>query len=150
MPQQELRYTFLDESYARTYADVQRTQSMFTSLSTLAIVIACLGLFALSAYVAERRRKEVGIRKVLGASVAQVTGSFDAGIRCAGVDLDSYRDAGGVLGDAPLVEGLYLPDRAGVVGVCGGWGDGDRDCARDDGGTGGAGGAGESGGEFEE
>ncbi len=74
MPQQEFRYTFLDETYARTYADVQRTQSMFTSLSTLAIVIACLGLFALSAYVAERRRKEVGIRKVLGASVAQVTG----------------------------------------------------------------------------
>jgi putative ABC transport system permease protein len=73
-PQQELRYTFLDENYARMYADVQRTQSMFTSLSVLAIVIACLGLFALSAYVAERRRKEVGIRKVLGASVAQVTG----------------------------------------------------------------------------
>ncbi len=73
-PQQGLRYTFLDESYARMYADVQRTQNMFTSLATLAIVIACLGLFALSAYVAERRRKEVGIRKVLGASVAQVTG----------------------------------------------------------------------------
>jgi putative ABC transport system permease protein len=73
-PQQEFRYTFLDERYARMYADVQRTQSMFTSLSTLAIVIACLGLFALSAYMAERRRKEVGIRKVLGATVAQVTG----------------------------------------------------------------------------
>jgi putative ABC transport system permease protein len=73
-PQQGLRYTFLDESYARMYADVQRTQSMFTCLSTLAIVIACLGLFALSAYMAERRRKEVGIRKVLGATVAQVTG----------------------------------------------------------------------------
>ena len=72
-PQQEFRYTFLDERYARMYADVQRTQSMFTSLSTLAIVIACLGLFALSAYMAERRRKEVGIRKVLGATVAQVT-----------------------------------------------------------------------------
>jgi putative ABC transport system permease protein len=73
-PQQGLRYTFLDERYARMYADVERTQSMFTSLSTLAIVIACLGLFALSAYMAERRRKEVGIRKVLGATVAQVTG----------------------------------------------------------------------------
>jgi putative ABC transport system permease protein len=73
-PQQELRYTFLDETYARMYADVQRTQSMFTCLSMLAIVIACLGLFALSAYMAERRRKEVGIRKVLGATVAQVTG----------------------------------------------------------------------------
>ena len=48
---------------------------MSVSLAPLsAIVIACLGLFALSAYMAERRRKEVGIRKVLGASVAQVTG----------------------------------------------------------------------------
>jgi putative ABC transport system permease protein len=73
-PQQEFRYTFLDESYALMYADVQRTQSMFTTLATLAIVIACLGLFAMSAYMAERRRKEVGIRKVLGATVAQVMG----------------------------------------------------------------------------
>ena len=73
-PQQDFRFTFLDESYARMYSDVQRTQSMFTSLATLAIVIACLGLFAMSAYMAERRRKEVGIRKVLGATVAQVAG----------------------------------------------------------------------------
>jgi len=72
-PRQDFRYTFLDETYARMYADVQRTQSMFTGLSVLAIVIACLGLFALSAYMAERRRKEVGIRKALGASVSQVT-----------------------------------------------------------------------------
>lgn len=73
-PQQDFRFTFLDESYARMYADVQRTQSMFTSLATLAIVIACLGLFAMSAFMAEGRRKELGIRKVLGATVAQVAG----------------------------------------------------------------------------
>ena len=73
-PQQDFRFTFLDESYARMYADIQRTQSMFTSLATLAIVIACLGLFAMSAYMAERRRREIGIRKVLGATVAQVAG----------------------------------------------------------------------------
>lgn len=73
-PDQALRYTFMDETYAKQYADVERTRSMFTSLSVLAMVIACLGLFALSAFMAERRRKEMGIRKVLGATVAQVTG----------------------------------------------------------------------------
>jgi len=74
MPQQALRYTFLDESFARMYGDLQRMQHMFTSLTTLAIIIACLGLFALSAYMAEQRRKEIGIRKVLGATVGQITG----------------------------------------------------------------------------
>ena len=73
-PEQSMRYTFMDETYAKQYADVERTRNMFTSLSVLAVVIACLGLFALSAFMAERRRKEVGIRKVLGATVAQVTG----------------------------------------------------------------------------
>jgi len=74
VPQQELRYSFLDENFARMYADLGRTRNMFTSLTTLAIIIACLGLFALSAYMAEQRRKEIGIRKVLGATVGQLTG----------------------------------------------------------------------------
>jgi putative ABC transport system permease protein len=73
-PQQTLRYTFLDESFEHMYADVQRTGNIFTSLAVLAIWIACLGLFALSAFMAEQRRKEMGIRKVLGASVMQVAG----------------------------------------------------------------------------
>ena len=73
-PQQELRYTFLDESFARMYDDVRRTGNIFTALASLAIVIACLGLFALSAFMAEQRQKEVGIRKVLGATVGQLTG----------------------------------------------------------------------------
>jgi putative ABC transport system permease protein len=72
MPQQELRYSFLDENFARMYADLQRTRNMFTSLTMLAIIIACLGLFALSAFMAEQRRKEIGIRKVLGATVGQL------------------------------------------------------------------------------
>ncbi|MBS1563621.1 MAG: ABC transporter permease, partial [Bacteroidetes bacterium] len=72
-PNQQLRYMFLDESFANMYADVQRMQQIFTSFSILAIIIACLGLFALSAFLAEQRSKEVSIRKVLGASVVQVT-----------------------------------------------------------------------------
>lgn len=72
-PQQPFRYAFLDERFAVMYADVQRMGYIFTSCSALAIIIACLGLFALSAYMAEQRGKEISIRKVLGASAVQVT-----------------------------------------------------------------------------
>ena len=72
-PAQPLRYTFLDESFANMYADVQRMGSIFTSFAILAIIIACLGLFALSAFMAEQRNKEIGIRKVLGASVSSIS-----------------------------------------------------------------------------
>ncbi|MEM6843053.1 MAG: ABC transporter permease [Bacteroidota bacterium] len=71
-PNQGIRYTFLDESFAMMYADVKRMGRIFTSFAILAIVIACLGLFALSAFMAEQRRKEVSIRLVLGASFGQI------------------------------------------------------------------------------
>jgi putative ABC transport system permease protein len=62
------------------YADVQRMQYIFAGFSVLAIIIACLGLFALAAFMAEQRSKEISIRKVLGASVAKLfallTGNF--------------------------------------------------------------------------
>jgi putative ABC transport system permease protein len=72
-PDQPIRYTFLDQDFAAMYADVQRTGSLFTSFAILAITIACLGLFALSAFLAEQRTKEIGIRKILGASVQGIT-----------------------------------------------------------------------------
>ncbi len=71
-PHQAIRYTFLDEGFARMYADVQRMGHIFTIFAGFAIFVACLGLFALSSYLAERRTKEIGIRKVLGASVTGV------------------------------------------------------------------------------
>lgn len=73
-PNQSIRYTFMDESYARTYADVQRVGGIFTSFAILAIAVACLGLFALSAFMVEQRGKEISIRLVLGASVSHVFG----------------------------------------------------------------------------
>ena len=78
-PAQPIRYTFMDESFANMYADVQRMGHIFTTFAVLAIIIACLGLFALSAFMAEQRSKEIGIRKVLGASVQGITTllSFD-------------------------------------------------------------------------
>lgn len=72
LPSQTMRYTFLDESYAAMYADVQRMQYIFTGFSILAVIVACLGLFALAAFMAEQRTKEIGVRKVLGASVANL------------------------------------------------------------------------------
>ena len=72
-PNQPIRFTFLDESFKNMYTDVQRSGSIFTSFAVLAIIIACLGLFALSAFMAEQRNKEIGIRKVLGATVTNIT-----------------------------------------------------------------------------
>ena len=71
-PQQAIRYTFLDESFANMYADVKRTGRIFSSFAILAVVVACLGLFGLAAFLAEQRSKEMSIRKVLGASVRQI------------------------------------------------------------------------------
>jgi putative ABC transport system permease protein len=72
MPHQSIRYTFLDESYARMYADVDRMGRVFSSFAILAIIVACLGLFALSSYMVEQRSKEISIRLVLGASVNSI------------------------------------------------------------------------------
>lgn len=71
-PHQAIRYDFLDDSFAVMYADVQRMGRIFTSFAVLAIIVACLGLFALSAFMAEQRSKEMSIRKVLGASVPTI------------------------------------------------------------------------------
>jgi putative ABC transport system permease protein len=72
MPNQPFRYTFMDESYARMYQDVERTGNLFAGFSMLAILVACLGLFALSSFMAEQRKKEVSIRLVLGATVGNI------------------------------------------------------------------------------
>ena len=67
-------YRFLDESFERYYLAEQRLAQALGVFSGLAISIACLGLLGLAAYVAEQRTKEVGMRKVLGASLASIVG----------------------------------------------------------------------------
>jgi putative ABC transport system permease protein len=71
-PNQPIRYAFLDESFARMYDDVQRMGRIFISAAGLAIIVACLGLFALSAFMVEQRNKEISIRLVLGASMKTI------------------------------------------------------------------------------
>ncbi len=63
---------FMDEQFARQYKADQQFGSIITSFSVLAVFIACLGLFGLSSYTILQRTKEIGIRKVLGASVMQI------------------------------------------------------------------------------
>ena len=68
------RYSFLDRTYDQLHRDVRRAGTLFSLFAGLAVVIACLGLFGLATYTVQRRRKEIGIRKALGATVAQVVG----------------------------------------------------------------------------
>jgi putative ABC transport system permease protein len=63
---------FLDETFGRMYQAEERLNRIFTSFAVLAVFISCLGLFGLAAFVTERRTKEMGIRKVLGASVSGI------------------------------------------------------------------------------
>ena len=65
-------YYFLDEQFANMYVSEQRTGRLFTAFTIIAILIAGLGLFGLAAYMVEQRTREIGIRKVLGASVTSV------------------------------------------------------------------------------
>ncbi len=71
-PGQPFQYSFLNEDFGRMYASEQRLGRIFFVFAGLAIIIACLGLFALTAFTAEQRTKEIGIRKVLGASVSSI------------------------------------------------------------------------------
>ncbi len=74
LPDAPFTYTFLDESYGRLYEAEQKQGTIFTLFAFIAIFIACLGLFGLSAFSITQRIKEIGIRKVLGASVPNIVG----------------------------------------------------------------------------
>lgn len=71
-PDTPLEYNFLDETYARLYESEQRQGTIFTLFACIAIAIACLGLFGLSAFTISQRVKEIGIRKVLGAETSGI------------------------------------------------------------------------------
>jgi len=68
------QYTFLDQAYDRLHRDVQQAGDLFSLFSVLAVVVACLGLFGLATYTVQRREKEIGIRKAIGATETQVVG----------------------------------------------------------------------------
>jgi putative ABC transport system permease protein len=79
-PQTPFQYSFLDKDYENLYINERQTRQLFSVFSFLAIFIACLGLFGLASFIADQKTKEIGIRKVLGASVVKIVknlnGSF--------------------------------------------------------------------------
>lgn len=73
-PQYPLKYDFLDESFEAFYVKERNVLQLLVWFTAIAIIISCLGLYALSSLIAKQRIREIGIRKVLGASVANVLG----------------------------------------------------------------------------
>lgn len=73
LPNTAFDYEFVDKHVAQLYASEEKTAHTATIFSVLAIFIACLGLFGLAAFTAEQRTKEIGVRKVLGATIAGIT-----------------------------------------------------------------------------
>ena len=73
-PGEPFEYSFLDENFQKNYRAETRLSSIVLYFTIIAIIISCLGLFGLATFSAEQRTKEIGIRKVLGASVATIVG----------------------------------------------------------------------------
>lgn len=74
VPNTPFSFSFLDEDYQRLYEAEQRVEQVFAMFSSLAVAIACLGLFGLASFITEQRRKEIGIRKTLGATAYSIVG----------------------------------------------------------------------------
>ena len=72
-PDSAITYSFLDQDYQNLYESEQRTAKILNVFAAITILVSCLGLFGLSVFMAAQRKKEIGIRKVLGASIAQIT-----------------------------------------------------------------------------
>jgi putative ABC transport system permease protein len=71
-PNDPFEYSFLDQDFQKNYEAESRQASLIKSFTIIAIIISCLGLFALATFSAEQRIKEIGVRKVLGASVTSI------------------------------------------------------------------------------
>src|SRR5206468_8956338 len=73
VPDRPFKYQFLDDDYNKLYLAEQRTSKLFGVAASLAIILACLGLFGLAAFTIIQRTKEIGIRRVLGANISDIT-----------------------------------------------------------------------------
>lgn len=72
LPETPFEFNFMDENIQRLYEEDRKVSAVIKSFTVIAMIISCLGLYGLSSYMAERRVKEIGVRKVLGASVSQL------------------------------------------------------------------------------
>lgn len=72
MPRFEYRYFFIDDDFRQKYPNEDKVRSIYAYFGTLAVFVACLGLFGLASFIIERRTKEIGIRKAVGANVRRI------------------------------------------------------------------------------
>jgi ABC-type antimicrobial peptide transport system permease subunit len=78
VPDQPFDYSFIDDGYNKLYHAEQRSSTLIAAFAIIAILISAMGLLGLAAFAAEQRVKEIGIRKVLGASVQNIIGLLSA------------------------------------------------------------------------
>ncbi len=78
LPRFEYRYFFIDDDFRQKYPNEEKVQNIYTYFGALAIFVACLGLFGLASFTIERRTKEIGIRKALGAGVRRIVLSLQS------------------------------------------------------------------------
>ena len=125
-PDHPFEYQFLDDHFKDVYrTDAQITQ-MVSILAFLAILISCLGLFGLASYSAERRIKEIGVRKVLGASVYEYRVTAFKTFCLAGADRQCHCLASRLVYGKSVDAGLCLSFTDELVGIR----TGGTDCAR--------------------
>jgi putative ABC transport system permease protein len=74
IPNEPFAYSFLDEDFQSNYTADARTSRIVNSFTIISILISCLGLFGLATFAAQQRIKEIGVRKVLGASIGSIVG----------------------------------------------------------------------------
>jgi hypothetical protein len=127
IPSAPFEYRFVDDEYAHKFDTERRTGSLVLVFTVLAIVISCLGLFGLAAFIAGQKAKEIGIRKVMGASVTSVWGLLSRDfviltlIACViAVPLSLYIMSGWLVKyayHAPLSWVIFMATVAGAVGI---------------------------------
>ena len=109
MPFVPFEYHFLDDDYNELYKSELQLGIVMNLFSGIAIVLACLGLFGLSTFVVQQRIKEIGIRKILGASLVHIVGLAFRKIYNPGDSCHCYSFSVGLSVDDAMASGICIP-----------------------------------------
>ena len=118
LPEIPYQYTFLDENFNKLYESEQRQGTIFTVFACIAIFIACLGLFGLSAFAITQRIKEIGVRKVLGANVSSIVTLLSKDFLKLVLIAAIIAFPGCMVCNVALVAGFCLSHQYSLVGIC--------------------------------
>ena len=107
-PQLPFEYKFLDEDFNSQYAADQKRGKIFAAFSILTIIITCLGLLGLTAFTTQQKQKEISIRRVMGASIAQVVSLDYQKLFMAGIDCCADCVSGCLVFHAQLAQSISI------------------------------------------